>query len=64
MTTTSIEIENNSKSAQDSVATTTTIMSGENNETWYDINEEYDSWHDATETMDNYQEWINPTTVV
>ena len=35
-----------------------------NDEIWYAINEESDSWQNATETMDNYQEWINPPTVV
>ena len=49
---------------QDSVATTTTTMSEENNKIWYDTNEEYDLWHITAETMDNYQEWINPPTVV
>ena len=56
MTTSSIGIENKSKTTQDSVATTATTMSGENNKTWYDTYEEYDSWHDAVEIMDNYQE--------
>ena len=64
MTTTSIGIENNSKATQDSIAITITIMSGENNKTRYNTNEEYDSWHNAPDTMDNYQEWINPPTVV
>ena len=64
VTTTSIGIENKSKATQDSVATTATIMSGENNETWCNTNEEYDSWHNTAETMDNYQEWIIPPTVV
>ena len=56
ITATSIRIENNSKATQDLVATTTTIMLEENNESWYNANEECDSWYDATETMDNYQE--------
>ena len=30
----------------------------------YDTNEEYSLWHNAAETMDNYQEWIDPPTVV
>ena len=60
----SIEIDNNTDVAQDSVATTTTPMSIENDDTWYDANEEYDSWHDAAETMDNYQEWLDPPTVL
>ena len=64
MITTSTGIENNTKATKDSVVTITTIMLWENNETWYDTNEEYDSWHYAAETMDNYQEWINPFTVV
>ena len=63
-TPTSIEIENNSNATQDSVATTTTIMLEENNETWFNTNEEYNLWHDAAETMNNYQEWIDPSTVV
>ena len=63
MTTTSIGIENKSKATQDSVVTTATIMSGENNETWYDTKGEYDSWHDAAETMDNHREWIIPPIV-
>ena len=62
MTATSIGIENNSKATHDSVATTTAIMSEENNKTWYNAKEECDSWHNTTETMDNYQEWINPPT--
>ena len=60
----SIEIDNNTNVAQDSVATTTTPMSIENDETWYDANEEYDLWHDAAETMDNYQEQADPPTVL
>ena len=55
----SIEISNNSNATQDSVTTTTTSMSIENDKTWYDANEEYNSWHDAKETMDNYQEWAH-----
>ena len=58
----SIEFDNNPNVTQDSVATTTTPMSIENDETWYDANEEYNSWHDAAETMDNYQEWADPPT--
>ena len=54
MTTTSIRSEDNSNAIQESVATTPTFMSEENNEIWYNTNEEYDSWHDAIETMDNY----------
>ena len=64
MTPTSIKIENNSNTTQDSVAATTTIILEENNKTWYNTNEEYNSWHNAAETMDNYQEWTDPTTVV
>ena len=64
MTTTPIGIEYNSKVTQDSVATTTIIMSAEYNKTWYNTNVEYDSWPNAAETMDNFQEWINPPTVV
>ena len=60
----SIEIDNNINAAQDSVATTTTSKSIENDKTWYDANEEYNSWHDAAETMDNYQEWADPPTVL
>ena len=55
-TPTSTKIENNANATQDSVATTTTIMSEENDEIWYNTNKEYDSWYDAAETMDNYQE--------
>ena len=39
-------------------------MLEENNKIWYNTNEEYDLWHNDAETMDNYQEWINPPTVV
>ena len=39
-------------------------MLEENNETWFNTNEEYNLWHDAAETMNNYQEWIDPSTVV
>ena len=57
LTTTSIGSEDNSNATQESVATTMTFMSEENNETWYNTNnEEYESWHDAIETMNNYQE--------
>ena len=49
---------------QDSVAITTTIMLEENDETRYNTNEEYSLWYDAAETLDNYQEWIDPPTVV
>ena len=59
MTTTSIRSEDDSNATQDSVATTPTFMSEENNETWYDTNEEYDLWHNGIETMDNYQEWVD-----
>ena len=59
----SIKIENNIKVAQDSVTTTRTPMSTEDDETWYDNNEEYDSWHEVAETIDNYQEWVDPPTV-
>ena len=64
MTTTSIGIEKNSSATQDSVVTTTTITSIENNKIQYNTNEEYDLWYDAAESMNNYQEWINPPTVV
>ena len=60
----SIKIDNNTNVAQDSVATTTTPMSIENDERWYDANEEYNLWHDAAEIMDNYQEWVDPPTVL
>ena len=56
MTTTPIGIESNINATQDSVATTTKIISEENNKTWYNTNEEYDLWHNDAETMDNYQE--------
>ena len=56
MTTTSIRSEDDSNATQESVATTPTFTSEENNKTWYNTNEEYDSWHNAIETMDNYQE--------
>ena len=39
-------------------------MLEENNKTWYNTNEKYNSLHDAAETIDNYQEQINPPTVV
>ena len=39
-------------------------MSEENDEIWYDTNEEYNLWHNGTETIDNYQEWIDPPTIV
>ena len=60
----SIKIDNNTNVAQDSVTTTTTPKSTEDDKTWYDANEEYGSWHDATETMDNYQEWVDPPNVL
>ena len=60
----SIEIYHNFNASQDSVATTTTIMSEENDETWYDTDEEYNLWHNAAETIDNYQEWADPLTVL
>ena len=63
-TPTSTETENNSNATQNSVATTITTISEGKDKIWYDTNEEYDSRHDATKTMDNYQEWINPPTVV
>ena len=46
-TTTSIRGEDDSNATQESIATTPTFTSEENNETWYNTNEEYDSWHDA-----------------
>ena len=60
----STKIDNNTNMAQDSVTTTTTPMSIEDDETWYDANEKYDSWHDAAETMGNYQEQVDPLTVL
>ena len=60
----SIEIDHNTNVAPDSVATTTTPISIENDKTWYDANEEYDLWNNTTETMDNYQEWVDPPTVL
>ena len=38
----SIEIDNNINAAQDSAATTTTLISTETDKTWYDANKEYD----------------------
>ena len=39
-------------------------MSEENNKIWYNTNKEYDLRYNAAKTMDNYQEWINPSTVI
>jgi len=39
-------------------------MSIENDKTWYDANEEYGLWHDDAETIDNYQERVDPPTVL
>ena len=39
-------------------------MSTEDDKTWYDANEEYDFLHNTAETMDNYQEWVDPPTVL
>ena len=50
--------------AQDSVTTTTTLMSIEDDETWCDASEEYDSWYEVAEAMDNYQEWVDPPIVL
>ena len=60
MTTTSIRSEDDSNITQESIATTPTFMSEENNKTWYNTNDEYDSWHNAIETINNYQEWVDP----
>ena len=60
----SIEIGNNTNLASDSVTTTTTPMLIENDETWYDANKEYHLWYNTVETMDNYQEWVDPPTVL
>ena len=51
----SIEIDNNINAAQNSAASTTTLISTETDKTSYNANEEYNSWHNAVETMDNYQ---------
>ena len=58
------KIDNNINVAQDTAAITTTLMSTEDDKTWYDANEEYDLWHNAAETMNNYQEWTDPQTVL
>ena len=47
MTTISIRSEDDSNVTQESIDTTPTSKSEENNKTWYDTNEEYDSWHNA-----------------
>ena len=60
----SIEIDNNINVAQYSVTTTNTPMPIEDDKTWYDSNEESDLWHEAAETMDNYQEWVDPPTIL
>ena len=60
MTTSSMWSEDDFNATQESIATTPTCTSEENNETWYNTNQEYDSWHDAIETMDNYQGWVDP----
>ena len=39
-------------------------MSIEDDKTLYDASEEYDSWHEVAVTMDNYQEWVDPPTVL
>ena len=49
-----IEDPANMDVTKESVATTTTPMSTEDDKTWYNANEEYDSWHEVAETMDNY----------
>ena len=59
-----IEIDNNTNIVQNSITTTTIPMSIEDVKTWYDANEEYNLWHDAAEIMDNYQEWVDPPTVL
>ena len=49
---------------KESVATTTTTMSTEDDEIWYNANKEYGSWHEVAKTMDNYQEWEDPPTIL